>query len=377
METKVIKYLVAFTMSIVLSISVTACKSEDDTTENSYIPSDAISLSNLTTANLEADGVTLMLKDGMRVTGVLNGEKQKVKLVIADGATVVLHEVKVNGYHHSNDECQWAGITCAGNATIVLADGTENVIKGFNKFYSGIEVPEGKTLTIRSTSGKLTACCNGNGAGIGGIYNTRGVSANRDTNGFTCGNIHIEGGIITAIGGQGAGIGSGWGGGCGDIIITGGTVTATGGHDAAGIGSSYGGNCGNISIIGGTVTASAGLSDGSAGIGGGIRGVCGNISITGGIVTVKGIGDGAAIGCGYGDWAHPSSCGNITISGGIVTAIKGDQSPYSIGKSIDDEPYHSICGSITIGGIVYYDGTKFLNDNEIALSTNTFDFPSK
>ena len=66
---------------------------------------------------------------------------------------------------------------------------------------------------------------------------------------MACGNIVIEGGTITANGGNGcAGIGGGWRATCGYISITHGTVTATGGDCSAGIGGGQQGKCGTISI---------------------------------------------------------------------------------------------------------------------------------
>lgn len=188
--------------------------------------------------------------DGMTITGTLGVIK---KISIADGATVTLNNVTINGTN--GFDYKWAGITCVGDATIILKDGSENTVKGFYEDYPGIFVPSGKTLTIKG-SGSLTASSNGYGAGIGGGF------------GISCGNIEIQGGIITATGGwSGAGIGAGSGIGagesiCGTITISGGTVTAIGGSYAAGIGSGYAqtkpSTCGAISISGGTVSATAG-----------------------------------------------------------------------------------------------------------------------
>ena len=191
--------------------------------------------------------------DGETLTGTLGAN---VKISIADGATVILNNVSINA-DGSWTSGNYAGITCEGDATIILS-GT-NTVKGFYEDYPGIYVPENKTVTIQGT-GSLTACSNGYGAGIGGGF------------GISCGNIEIQGGVITATGGwSGAGIGAGSGVGsevgtgesiCGTITISGGTVTAIGGYYAAGIGSGYAqtnpSTCGAISISGGTVSATAG-----------------------------------------------------------------------------------------------------------------------
>lgn len=188
-----------------------------------------------------------------------------MKISIADGATVILHNVNING-SGTWTSGNYAGITCEGDATIILS-GT-NTVKGFYEDYPGIYVPENKTVTIQGT-GSLTASSNGWAAGIGG------------GNG-TCGNITITGGNITATGGNGrAGIGGGTEA-CGNITITGGTITATGGNAAAGIGGSNTGNCGNITITSGVtrVTATKGNIAPNS-IGAGAFGTCGTVTIGG------------------------------------------------------------------------------------------------
>jgi len=218
------------------------------------------------------------VKNGEVLTGTLGSN---VKISIADGATVTLKDVDING-SGTWKSGEYAGITCAGNATIIL-EGT-NSVKGFDEDYPGIFAAEGKTLTIQGT-GSLNVSSNGIGA---------------------------------------AGIGGGEDGACGNIVISGGTITATGGEGAAGIGSgqSYDGNasCGNITISGGTITATGG--DDAAGIGSGsgntTSGVnrpstCGTITITSGVTQVtatKGSGATNSIGSG-----KKSTCGTVTIGG--------------------------------------------------------------
>ncbi len=264
-------------------------------------------------------------KDGDTLTGTLG---ENVKISVADGAKVTLKNVTINGVN--DDAYIWAGITCNGDAKLIL-EGT-NTIKGFYEDHPGIFVPVDKTLTIDGT-GSLNASSNGYGAGIGGGYM------------INCGNIIIEGGTVSAEGGNNsAGIGSGNPAKCGDITINGGTVTATGGENAAGIGSGYyeESRCGNITINGGTVTANGG--ENAAGIGGGYyESICGDITINGGTVTAKGGACGAGIGSGY----YGSICGDITINGGTVTANGGD-SAVGIGSGF----YESICGNITIADTV-------------------------
>ena len=154
-------------------------------------------------------------QDGETLTGTLGGN---YKISIADGATVKLQDVTINGVNTTN--CLWAGINCSGDATIFLK-GT-NTVRGFYENYSGIYVPSWSTLTIKG-SGSLNASSNGYGAGIGGGYR------------ISCGNIVIEGGTINATGGEkAAGIGGGYDTSCGTITITDGVtkVTATKGDSA-------------------------------------------------------------------------------------------------------------------------------------------------
>ena len=169
--------------------------------------------------------------NGDVLTGKLP-EDVNVKISITDGATVTLQDVTIEGWDH--ERYDWAGLTCEGDATIILKD--VNSVRGFYHFQPGISVPVGKTLTIRG-DGSLTAQSNNAqdqskqyyGPGIGGRI------------GYDCGNIRIESGTVNAIGHKRSpGIGSSKEDICGDITITGGTVTATGGDYAAGIGAGEG-----------------------------------------------------------------------------------------------------------------------------------------
>ena len=235
------------------------------------------------TVNLSTINANYTAQNGETLTGTLGANKQ---ISIADGATVILNNVTINGTKDSS--YKWAGITCEGDATIILS-GT-NTVKGFHEDYPGIYVygdpvnpSNNKTLTINGT-GSLTASSNGYGVGIGGGYN------------IACGNIEIQGG----------------------------TVEATGGINAAGIGSGKNANCGTITISGGTVTARGG-SNGGAGIGSGYQAGCGNITITTGVTKVtatKGSGADNSIGAGF-----IGSCGTVTI-GGVVTG-NITESPYT------------------------------------------------
>ena len=207
-------------------------------------------------------------QDGDVLTGTLDGTTQPYKISIADGATVTLKNLTINGVNDTR--YQWAGITCVGDATIVLEG--ENTVTAFYKYCSGIFVDSNKTLTIKGT-GSLTASTSSDAAGIGAMY------------GWPCGNIVIEGGTITASsGGRGAGIGGCENYSCGNITITGGTITATGGEMCPGIGSgdSDFASCGTITITDGVtkVTATKGANS-PCSIGKGMMGSCGTVTIGG------------------------------------------------------------------------------------------------
>ena len=209
-------------VAITISLCFTSCNLSDDDSDDSKV----INLASTTSDITVADGYTL--------TGAL---KSNVKITIADGATVTLDGVTIGSTDlpstnllrsvmldvvtsdgTDSDSSAWAGLSCAGDATIILKAGTENKVAGFSANYPGISVAKDKTLTI-SGAGSLEATGSAGGAGIGGEANAE------------AGNIVITGGTITARGGAGAAaIGSGEGGSVGSISIassvTGITLTA-------------------------------------------------------------------------------------------------------------------------------------------------------
>ena len=249
-------------------------------------------------ANLDDEYVAV---DGEVLTDTLGGV---YKISIADGATVTLNGATINGFCEG-DKYPWAGITCLGDCNIILKG--KNTVKGFC-LHPGIYVPEGKTLTISGT-GSLDASGGGGAAGIGCSYKN------------SCGNIVINGGVITAKSdGDAAGIGAGYEGNAGNIVINGGTVNAEGGYVSAGIGAG-GGNAGDITISGGTITAKGSYN--ANGIGGGACGFARNITITGGTITATG----GTFASGIGNYFSDRDVPDITISGGTVTATGGDEAP--------------------------------------------------
>ena len=167
------------------------------------------------------------------LTGTLSGSR---KITVADGAEIVLKDANITSLSNS---AEYAGITPLGDAAIFL-EGT-NTVKGGNENYPGIYAPVNHTLTIGG-DGSLDASSNGWACGIGGGLR------------LGAGNIVINGGTITAEGGQvSAGIGgggNGQGAGCGDIFISASAnVTVDKGIEAPNdIGAGEEGTCGTVTI---------------------------------------------------------------------------------------------------------------------------------
>lgn len=265
--------------------------------------------------NLSEITENITIDDGTTIIGTLS---KAVQIKIADGATVTLNGVSINPDGKLTGITS-DGITCEGDAIIILADGSENTVVGMTEYPignggAGIYIPSGKTLTVKGSTGILTAKGASGAAGIGGNASSDG------------GNIIIEGGVINATGQTG--IGGGYSD-CGDITIKGGTITATPGGYHAAIGASGGKKCGNILIEGGTVTATAGGQ--SAAIGGGSE------------MTVFPRGGGAGT-------KVKSVCGNITITN-TVTKITVSKSASAPGPNTIGAGNNSICGTVTIGGV--------------------------
>lgn len=295
----------------------------------------------LTTAVINTETGYYELQDGQILTGKGGPDTH---ITIADGATVTLSKVTINGI--SNDEeHKWAGITCLGDAVIILADNDHNNLKGGYKTYPGIYIPQGKMLTIRGAKGYLETECNDYSAAIGGgnnlpcgniriesgtvrakcqlvydkyghVVGAMGAAAIGGGQNVSCGDITITGGSVSAFGGSGAGIGCSLYGSCGDITITGGTIKATSESNAAGIGGAENGTCGNITITGGDITAST-CSSYAPGIGSGYKGSCGNITITGGSFAQYTYEGKPTVGCEKG-----GSCGTISIAPDVIDLVE-------------------------------------------------------
>ena len=301
-------------------VSLTSCSNDDDDNNKKkdmkfQDASDVIDLSKL------ADGYVYTIKDGSVLTDTL--DNKGIGLFIAAGATVTLDNAVIKGTN--GESYDWGGLHCKGDATIILKEGTTNYVRGFYTQYPGIYVPENHTVVIKG-DGALTACSNGDGAGV-----------------------EIQGGNITANGGTwAAGIGGGNGASCGNITISGGNIIAQGGKSGAGIGSGTDTSCGEIVISGGTVTATGGdkyddRDSYGAGIGcGGFRNEAGSTS---------------------------TACKKIIIQN-TVTSVSATKVPGCV-NSVGRSTKETKCGQIVIGGTMYWDAENYVNGGENYLTKST------
>ena len=191
--------------------------------------------------NLSTLSEDCVVQNGDMLTGQLATSHQ---ISIASNAIVILNGVDIN--YGKDLSGSYAGITCQGNATIIMK-GT-NYVKGFNAGYPGIFVPSGSTLTITG-DGTLYALGHDYGAGIGSGRSDIAAVKN-----------------------------------CGSIIIQGGTIWGTGGIGAAGIGSGAGADespssCGNITIKSSVIKVYATPGSGAEPIGRGDHSTSGTVTI--------------------------------------------------------------------------------------------------
>lgn len=278
------------------------------------VPSKISSGKTATTYDISKQDIIIRKSGSYVITGTT--DKHTIQVTKGVSATITLKDVTIT---YSGDDLkpqELLDIKSGATVNLILA-GT-NTLSNEN-WGSAIHVPMKAKLTISSKDkGSLKAIAKFSGAGIGASGN--------DAAGET-GTIIIESGTIYAEGSyDSCGIGGGatqrydytiykndYTGG-GDITINGGVVTAIGGSDggAAGIGGASLTRQGKITITGGTVTASSK----EAGIGGESKQGKGNkITISGGTV----IATGENYAAGIGNSMNPTGT-SVTISGGTVTA---------------------------------------------------------
>lgn len=223
---------------------------------------------------------------------------------IANNATITLQNVNINGGDNIPGMNAIPGIRCLGNATIRLVG--DNVVHSFSYDCPGIFVPQGSTLTIEGT-GSLEVCAKINDGerrapAIGNSIVAESL--------YRSGNVKIKGGTITALSDVAPAIG----------------CTSNGSSDFYG---SF--TCGDITISGGNVTAISTDLNSSA-IGARWRAMCGNITITDGVTMVSASRNANALSTiGKGD--SNCACGTITI-GGVVYPNGITANPYTYDPSV-------------------------------------------
>lgn len=223
---------------------------------------------------------------------VLNGENSIV--VVPDGIHIS-HSVAV--------VCFEAGLTISGDGSLNAKVNNGELAANASAIYAEHDITI-KGGEITATAGETDG---GQALGIISVY----------------GDIIIEDGTVTVIGGEGA-LASGLASNS-DIIIKGGEVTATGGEAPNGTGAGILSASGNVVIEGGEVTANG--SDASSSYSTGIMSFYGDITVEDGNVTVNG---------GNGTRSYGLYGNNISITGGVVTAEGDSLAIFSSVTSVGD-----------------------------------------
>ena len=279
--------------------------------------------------NLTLKDVKIDVSDTGKDTGnPWNSDEGKAALSVQGKGNV---EIELDGNNELKSGVHRAGLeknTSTSTGTLTLKDDKK-------------DDKEAGIGSLKATGGQYAA-----GIGNGGYY---GNGGNRSGE-----NITINGGTVTATGGdKGAGIGGGINGSGEDITINGGTVTADGGVNAAGIGGGERGNGEDITITDGTVNAAGGGS--GAGIGGSGAGIGGGWKGSGSNVTVSGAAQVTAI-AGKPDWG---GAGATIGSGGSKTP----DGPVD-GKEIQADISHLTTGYIHH---IIYDPALVSEDNPLGI----------
>lgn len=241
--------------------------------------------------------------------GVTSTSTDRIAVANSVQATIILDGVKIDVSGISTTSA--LDMSGAGACTVTLAAGSNSSLKsGHDR--PGIYVPNYNKV-IFNGSGSLNAS--------GGDY-WPGIGRNGH------GNIEIQSGTISAVGGEySSAIGGSWGFNGGTIVISGGYVTASGGYDGSGIGGGSQASGGNVTISGGTVTASG---SGSA-IGHGGRSSGGSITVTGGTIKASG---------GMGSQPTNGSAA-VYLTRVILTHITAQTPVTSLTTSLGDDTYGS------------------------------------
>lgn len=290
-----------------------------------------------------------------------------------DKVEVTLKDVNIDASRGSEAA---VSVTGKGDTTIEL-DG-DNELQGGDR-HAGLEHNQTVDSEGNVTSGKLTIQDDNDNAGsltaTGGYFGA-GIGGGSKN----AGQVTITGGTITAISGDGAGIGGGQGNavsnaGNADIEISGGTIEATGGYTSAGIGGGYYGDA-TIKITGDAVIKNATGGTFGAGIGGG-GGGNGDVTISGNakIENAQGGYTGSGIGGGYG------ASGTVTIKDDSAVTATGGEAGAGIGGGIFGLSNVTIegntkvnatggAGGAAIGGGAGAENNSDNNGNQITIKSN-------
>lgn len=290
--------------------------------------------------NEETQTLTVLKSTPITIRSV-NNQFVNAKIFIKNGvdANITLDTLRIR----PTDGAAISMGDSSASVTITIKGGTSNYLNGVNA--AGIEkLSKNGRLTITCehadeknhqcgiNCGLLDArCSKGHGAGIG----ASGCNYGTETGG-----IYIKGGVILAVGHDGAGIGGSNVVDVSDINISGGIIEARGDNGAAGIGSATNGGIGSINISGGIISAYgsafrnySGSRFYGAAIGAAYCSRFDSINISGGTIyanTAYGGNGTGTVAVGAGNNCNSDRTGIIRISDGVVYAV-GSGSADAIG----------------------------------------------
>ena len=302
---------------------------------------------------LEDGAVTVDAGDsGQTVTQDGNSKPDEAPVITQrDSSAETSNTITINTSDNATANVTIKDINIKSSSDAIDVNGSSSAnitLEGDNKIFSetgsALHISDGN-VTIGG-SGSLKAEIQDD-RGSGANYNAKiGSHKNEDMSG----SIHITGDATvktddnTALEyfGDGAGIGSGYGGKMsGNIVIDGNAQVEVSSNDqGAGIGSGYDGNLSGNIMIGGNAQVSATGAENSAGIGTGDDGnFRGSITIDGNAkVTAKAGGDhNGSDGSGIGTGNEGKFTGTVTIGGNAVVVAAGSDEGCGIGSSDDEE----------------------------------------
>jgi hypothetical protein len=191
----------------------------------------------------QKDGGLFTVTGDVTVTGRSTSNS---RIVVQSGANVTI--TLDNMYLSLASSGNIPAFDISGATVKLNLQGNNTIIGG--RYCAGLRVPSGAALSIDG-AGSLDA----RGGGLNGLEG----AAIGGNSGEACGNVTINGGVVSAVGGTGAAsIGGGKGGNGGTIRVNGGTIDAPSGNDAP-IGAGQGGaSAGTLTIAGGSLNISYG-----------------------------------------------------------------------------------------------------------------------